>query len=83
MITTVCHDSLVSAIILRLGSHASSVETSILIVDCMGSFLSVRAVDQQRKQLLVEFYSRWYVMRSGVGVSARQIRLAMKRVVEQ
>ena len=27
-------------------------------------------------------YSRWYVMRSGVGMLVRQIRVAMKRVVE-
>ena len=54
----------------------------MLIVDCMGSFLSVRTVDQQRKQLLVRFYSRWYIMRSEVGVLTRQMRLATKRVVE-
>ena len=51
----------------------------------VGSFwvvFSVRAVDQQQKQLAVRFYSRWYIMRSGVGILATQIRLAMKRVVE-
>ena len=37
----------------------------------MGSFLLVRAVDQQQKQLAVRFYSRWYIMRSGVGILAR------------
>ena len=42
----------------------------------MGSFLLVRAVDQQQKQLAVRFYSRWYIIRSAVGI------LAMKRVVE-
>ena len=48
----------------------------------MGTFPSVGAVDQQRKQLALRFYSRWYIMNSGVGILARQIRLAMKRVVE-
>ena len=48
----------------------------------MGSFLSVRAVDQQRKQVAVRFYSRWYIMRPRVGILARQISLAMKKVVE-
>ena len=45
----------------------------------MGISLSVRPVDQQRRQLAVRFYSRWYYVRSGVGVSARRIRLAMNR----
>ena len=34
-------------------------------------------VDQQRKQPAVRFCSRWYIMRSGVGILARQIWLAM------
>ena len=42
----------------------------------MGSFLLVRAVDQQQKQLAVRFYSRWYIIRSAIDI------LAMKRVVE-
>ena len=43
----------------------------------MGISFSVRPVDQQRRQLAVSFYSRWYYVRSGVGVSARRIRSAI------
>ena len=43
----------------------------MLTVHCMGSFLLVRAVDQQRKQLAVRFCSRWYIMRSGIVILAR------------
>ena len=39
-------------------------------------------VGQQRKQLAVRLYSRWYIMRSGIGMLARPVRLAMKRVAE-
>ena len=53
----------------------------MLIVHCMGSFILVRVVYQQQKQLAVRFYSRWYITMPRV-VLARQIRLAMKRVVE-
>ena len=52
------------------------------VIVCMGNFLLVRPVDKWRKQLAVKFYSSWYIMRSGVGILARQIRLAMARVVE-
>ena len=41
------------------------------------SFLSIRPVYQQRRQLAVRFYSKWCIMRSRVGVLARQSRLAM------
>ena len=41
--------------------------------------LSLRPVDQQRRQLAVRFYSRWYYVRSGVGESARGIIWAMNR----
>ena len=71
-------DPPVRGIICRLGFHASSAQTSVLVVYCMGSFLLVKPVDQQRKQLAVRFYSRW----SGVGILTTQIRLTMKRVVE-
>ena len=46
-------------------------------VHCMSSFLSVRPVDQWWRQLAVRFYSKWYIIRSGVCVLARKIRLAM------
>ena len=39
-------------------------------------FLSVRPVDQQRRQLAVRFYSKWYYATSGVDVLARRLRLA-------
>ena len=45
-------------------------------------FVLVRPVDQQRQQLAVRFYAKWYFVRSGVGILARQIRLAMTRVLE-
>ena len=57
-------------------------ELNVYTVHYMSSFLSMRAVDQQWKQLAVRFYTRWYIMRSGVGTLARQIELAMERVVE-
>ena len=47
------------------------------------SFLSIRPVYQQRRQLAVRFYSKCCIMRSRVGVLvARQSRLAMTVVVE-
>ena len=44
----------------------------------MGISLSVRPVDQQRRQLAVRLYPKWYRSRSGVDVSARRFRLASK-----
>ena len=41
--------------------------------------LSVRPVDQQRRQLPVRFYPTWCYVRSGVDVSARRIGSAMNR----
>ena len=41
--------------------------------------LSVRPVDQQRRQLAVRFYPRWWYVRSRVGVSAGRIGFAMNR----
>ena len=57
--------------------RASSVHTSALTVHCIGSFFSVSPVDQRRRQLVVRLYSRLYILRSGVPVLARKIRLAM------
>ena len=62
--------------------RASLVYTSALTVHCMGNFRLVRQMDQQRRERAVRFYSRWYIMSSGVGVLARKIKLAMKVVVE-
>ena len=45
-------------------------------------FVLVRQMDQQRQQLAVRFYAKWYFVRSGVGILARQIRLAMTRMLE-
>ena len=42
---------------------------------CMDISLSVRPVDQQRRQLAVRFYSKWYCAASGVDVLARRSRL--------
>ena len=53
----------------------------MLTVHCIGSFLSVRRLDQWRRQLAVRFYSRCCIMRSGVYVS-RQIRLGITVVVD-
>ena len=43
----------------------------------MGISLSAWPMNQQRWQLAVRFYSRWYYVGSAVGVSARRIWLAM------
>ena len=74
-------DSPVIPIICRLVFRASSMYTSFLAVHCISSFLLVRAVDQKRRQLTVRFYSRWYIMRTGVGVLARKIKLTSVKSV--
>ena len=43
--------------------------------------LSVRTVDQQRRQLAVRFYSKWYCATSGADVLARRFRLVSNRYV--
>ena len=45
----------------------------------MGISLSVRPMDQQRRQLAVRLYSKWYCAMSGVDVLARIFRLASNR----
>ena len=45
----------------------------------MGNFLSVRPVDQLRRQLALRICSRWYYAGPGVDVLARRIRLASNR----
>ena len=47
----------------------------------MGIFLPVRTVDQQRRQLVVRFYSKWYWVMSGVNVIAWRVRLALSRYI--
>ena len=47
----------------------------------MGVSLSVRPVDQQRRQLAVRFYFKWYCAMSGVAVLARSFRLASNRYI--
>ena len=74
-------DSPVIPIICRLVFHASSMYTSFLAVHCISSFLLVRAVDQKRRQLTVRFYSRWYIIRTGVGVLAKKIKLTTVKPV--
>ena len=43
--------------------------------------LSVRPVDQQRRELAVRLYSKWYCATSGVDVLARNFRLALNRYI--
>ena len=43
--------------------------------------LSVRPVDQQRRQVAVQFYSKWYCAKSGVDVLARSFRLVSNRYI--
>ena len=43
----------------------------------MGISFSVRPVEQQRRQLTVRFYSKWYCAMSGVNVLARRFGLAL------
>ena len=45
----------------------------MLIVYSVGSFLLVRPMDQQQKQLAVRFYSRWYEVRSWYISQANQV----------
>ena len=47
----------------------------------MGISLSIRPVDQQRRQLAVRFYSKWYCAMSGVDVSARRTWYASNRYI--
>ena len=47
----------------------------------MSISLSVRPVDQQRRQLAVRFYSKWYCAMSGVDILARRFRLALNRYI--
>ena len=47
----------------------------------MGISLSVRPMDQQRSQLAVRFYSKWFCATSGVDVLARRFRLASNRYI--
>ena len=53
-------DPPVGAIICRLGFHASWLETFMLIVHYMSSFLWIRSVDQQQRSVYFEVRS-WYI----------------------
>ena len=66
----------------ELDFHVLLAYTSAILVHCLGNFLLLRPVDQQRRQLELMFYSRCCIMGSGVGVLARRIRVAMVVVVE-
>ena len=72
---------LVSAIICRPDFPCFSQHTHphLCSIAWVGISLSVRPVDQQRMQLVVNFCSQQYNVRSGVGVSARRIGSAMNR----
>ena len=54
---------------------------SVIVFYCMGIFLSVRPVDQQRKQLAVTSYSKWCYAMSEIDVLARRFRLALNRYI--
>ena len=47
----------------------------------MGISLLVRPVDQQRGQLAVRFYSKWYCATLGVNVLGRRFMLALNRYI--
>ena len=47
----------------------------------MGISLLVRPVDQQKRQLAVRFYSKWYCATSGVDVLETRFRLALNRYI--
>ena len=47
----------------------------------MGISLAVRPVDQQRRQLAMRLYPKWYRLRSGVDESARIFRLTSNRYI--
>ena len=45
----------------------------------MGISLLLRPVNQQRRQLAVQFYSKWYCAMSNANVLARRFKLASNR----
>ena len=47
----------------------------------MGISLLARPVDQQRRQLAVRFYSKWYCATSEVDVLAKRFKLALNRSI--
>ena len=49
----------------------------------MGISVSVRPVDQQRRQLAVKFYSKWYFATLGADALARRFRLASNKYIVQ
>ena len=51
--------------------------TSTILIHFLGNCVSVRLVDQQRRQMEVTFHSRCCIMGSGVGILTRKIRLAL------
>ena len=62
-------------------SEHYAVYISAFVLYCMSISLSVRPVDQERRQLAVRFYSKWYFTRSGVDVLTRRFRLALNRYI--
>ena len=48
---------------------------------CMGIFLLVRPLDQQRKQLAVTPYCKWCYAMSEINALARRFRLALNRYI--
>ena len=52
---------------------------SVIVEYCIGIYLLVRPVDQQRRQLAVRFQAEWYCATSEVDVLARGFRLASNR----
>ena len=65
----------------RVGSPRISRRTSPYSYSIAWVFLSIRSEDQQRKHLVVRFYSKWYCAKSGVDVLAKRFRLASNRYI--
>ena len=47
----------------------------------MGISLSVKPVDQERRQQAMRFYSKWYCAPLGVDLLARRFRLASNKYI--
>ena len=63
----------------RLDSACICWHTSPHLYSIARVFLLVRPVDQQRRQLAMSFYCKWYRATSEVDVLARRFRLASNR----
>ena len=55
---------------------------SVLLYYCMGISLLIRPVDQQRRQLAVRFFSKWYCAKSGVRsrCTSQEVQVGFKQI---